>query len=202
MRPALPFYPLSMRVLHWLTAALLLFAYPLAWSIEHAQSAEAAARLVMLHRSIGVTVFLLTLIRLVRRMTSEAPPLPTDLPGWQHWAAQVNESSAVRSPAGAAVAWYTALEKRAALGQKETLKLPNLADDLERVPSKPLGSKPLERKLFALPLELRECLVLRELEGCSYKEISRIIETPIGTVMSRLWRARRTLMGFSKESES
>lgn len=92
MRPALPFYPLSMRVLHWLTAALLLFAYPLAWSIEHAQSAEAAARLVMLHRSIGVTVFLLTLIRLVRRMTSEAPPLPTDLPGWQHWAAQVNES--------------------------------------------------------------------------------------------------------------
>jgi len=91
MRPVLLFYPLSMRVLHWLTAALLLFAYPLAWSIEHAQSADAAARLVMLHRSFGVTVFLLNLIRLVRRITSEAPPLPIDLPDWQHWAAQMNE---------------------------------------------------------------------------------------------------------------
>jgi RNA polymerase sigma factor (sigma-70 family) len=95
---------------------------------------------------------------------------------------------------------YTALEKRAVLGQKESLKLPKL-DDLETGPSKLPGLKPLERKLFALPLELRECLVLRELEGCSYKEIARVTETPIGTVMSRLWRARQTLLGLSKESE-
>jgi len=96
---------------------------------------------------------------------------------------------------------YAALEKRAVLGQKEFLKLPNLAGDLETVPSKPPVLKPLERMLFALPVELRECLVLRELEGCSYKEIARVTETPIGTVMSRLWRARQTLLGLSKESE-
>jgi RNA polymerase sigma-70 factor (ECF subfamily) len=45
----------------------------------------------------------------------------------------------------------------------------------------------------ALPVELRETLVLREFEECSYKEIAEATQTPIGTVMSRLWRARQLL---------
>ncbi|MBV8775854.1 MAG: sigma-70 family RNA polymerase sigma factor [Alphaproteobacteria bacterium] len=45
----------------------------------------------------------------------------------------------------------------------------------------------------ALPVELRETLVLREFEECSYKEIADATQTPIGTVMSRLWRARQLL---------
>ena len=44
-----------------------------------------------------------------------------------------------------------------------------------------------------LPLELRECLVLREWDELSYKEIARVVNAPIGTVMSRLWRARQLL---------
>jgi RNA polymerase sigma-70 factor (ECF subfamily) len=50
------------------------------------------------------------------------------------------------------------------------------------------------RALIAgLPVELREALVLREFEEFSYKEIADATQTPIGTVMSRLWRARQLL---------
>ena len=52
----------------------------------------------------------------------------------------------------------------------------------------------LHRALAALPVELRECLVLRELEELSYKEVAQITGVPIGTVMSRLWRARQALL--------
>jgi RNA polymerase sigma factor (sigma-70 family) len=44
-----------------------------------------------------------------------------------------------------------------------------------------------------LPVEFREVTILRELEGMSYKEIAEINEIPIGTVMSRLARARKQL---------
>jgi len=47
--------------------------------------------------------------------------------------------------------------------------------------------------LETLPPRFREVLVLRELEGCSYKEIAAITSIPIGTVMSSLSRARRQL---------
>lgn len=53
----------------------------------------------------------------------------------------------------------------------------------------------LEAALARLPVELRECLVLREVEEMSYREIAEVTGAPIGTVMSRLWRARQLLMG-------
>jgi RNA polymerase sigma factor (sigma-70 family) len=51
----------------------------------------------------------------------------------------------------------------------------------------------LTRAIEALPPRFREALVLRELEGCSYKEIAAITSMPIGTVMSALARARTRL---------
>src|SRR5438128_9951301 len=49
----------------------------------------------------------------------------------------------------------------------------------------------LARALETLPPRFREVIVLRELEGCSSKEIAAITSIPIGTVMSSLSRARR-----------
>jgi RNA polymerase sigma-70 factor, ECF subfamily len=91
---------------------------------------------------------------------------------------------------------YTWMEKNRPLEQKtefdeelhlqpgpnpETLAIAN--DNRER----------LKNALETLPPRFREVLVLRELEGCSYKEIAAITSIPIGTVMSALARARRRL---------
>jgi RNA polymerase sigma-70 factor (ECF subfamily) len=51
----------------------------------------------------------------------------------------------------------------------------------------------LRRALEVLPLPLREVIILRELEGLSYKEIADAANVKIGTVMSRLARARARL---------
>lgn len=45
-----------------------------------------------------------------------------------------------------------------------------------------------------LPLELREPIVLIDMFGCSYDEVARILETPTGTVKSRVHRARKALV--------
>jgi len=54
----------------------------------------------------------------------------------------------------------------------------------------------LRAALEELPLEFREALVLRELDGLSYKEIAEVADVPVGTVMSRLARARRQLQSY------
>ena len=51
----------------------------------------------------------------------------------------------------------------------------------------------VRQALEALPADFREVLVLRELEGLSYKEIATVVGIPVGTVMSRLARARARL---------
>jgi len=47
--------------------------------------------------------------------------------------------------------------------------------------------------LERLPLQFREVIILSELEGLSYKELASTLGVPVGTVMSRLSRARRRL---------
>ncbi len=54
-------------------------------------------------------------------------------------------------------------------------------------------ARALADAVAALPLAYREVLILREMEDLSYKQIARIVDIPIGTVMSRLARARGML---------
>ncbi len=48
----------------------------------------------------------------------------------------------------------------------------------------------VERAIAALPEDLRTAIVLRELEGMSYEEIAQTMDCPVGTVRSRIFRAR------------
>jgi len=59
----------------------------------------------------------------------------------------------------------------------------------------------VRRAIDALPDVLRETLVLREMEGLSYKEIGKITGIPIGTVMSRLARGRMQLQALLVEMD-
>jgi RNA polymerase sigma factor (sigma-70 family) len=65
----------------------------------------------------------------------------------------------------------------------------NLEDPLQQQEAK----QAIHRALEELPQEYREVIVLRELEGLSYKAIAEITGVPMGTVMSRLARARERL---------
>ncbi|GLV60826.1 hypothetical protein KDH_76450 [Dictyobacter sp. S3.2.2.5] len=59
-----------------------------------------------------------------------------------------------------------------------------------------IDQQKLSAALAALPLEFREVMVLRELEEMSYRDISTIVHIPLGTVMSRLARARKQLQRY------
>ena len=63
----------------------------------------------------------------------------------------------------------------------------------ETLLQKSLESQLLKQALEELPLEFREVLIMRELEGLSYREIADVAGLPLGTVMSRLARARKQL---------
>jgi RNA polymerase sigma factor (sigma-70 family) len=102
-------------------------------------------------------------------------------------------------------AWFLRIVRNTcytALGGRDLKQVPldSEADEIED--TSPLPPVSLSRKatveavreaIAALPVDFREVVVLRELEGLSYKEISEVSGVPLGTVMSRLARARHQL---------
>jgi cytochrome b561/polyisoprenoid-binding protein YceI len=83
-------------VLHWGIAAAILFLFPLGlWMHERAEDGDISAevfRAFQLHKSIGLTVLALSLVRLGWRLMNPPPPLPEHMPGWErlvskttHW---------------------------------------------------------------------------------------------------------------------
>jgi cytochrome b561 len=73
--------------LHWTIAALILTNIGIAWYFNTLKGPEAVAP-IQLHKSIGITVLLLSLVRLAWRLISPPPPLPPTVKGWERWAAQ------------------------------------------------------------------------------------------------------------------
>ena len=67
-------------------------------------------------------------------------------------------------------------------------------------PETDLIGKESERKIFnfieTLELDLKTAFILRELDGKSYEDIAIIMECPIGTVRSRIFRARQLILEF------
>ncbi|RMG30669.1 MAG: RNA polymerase sigma factor [Gammaproteobacteria bacterium] len=81
--------------------------------------------------------------------------------------------------------------------QRETVDIDDLAFSHSHTPEEEGHRHQLIGRVHAaiesLPLNQRQVLTLVDLEGCSYIEVAEILDIPIGTVMSRLCRARRAL---------
>jgi RNA polymerase sigma-70 factor, ECF subfamily len=75
----------------------------------------------------------------------------------------------------------------------EALMVEDVSVNAEPVNLRVADASAVRRAIGGLPVELREIVVLREMEGFSYKEIADLAVVPIGTAMSRLARARKQL---------
>ena len=75
----------------------------------------------------------------------------------------------------------------------EALAVEDVSANVEAINLRLADAKAVQRAIAELPVEFREVVVLREMEGFSYKEIADLAAVPIGTVMSRLARARKQL---------
>ncbi|NSW75749.1 MAG: sigma-70 family RNA polymerase sigma factor [Candidatus Atribacteria bacterium] len=71
-------------------------------------------------------------------------------------------------------------------------------DPLRTILNEELRGK-IEKAIERLPVKLREIVVLRHLEDCSYEEIAQIMDLPVGTVKSYLHRARKKLKEWLEE---
>jgi RNA polymerase sigma-70 factor (ECF subfamily) len=95
--------------------------------------------------------------------------------------------------------WYARLSKPGRVDLHAVLdhmkdERPDEQLDPEALMIQQQAVKRVQRAIEELPVDFREVIVLRELEGFSYKEIAAVIGTPIGTVMSRLARGRERLL--------
>jgi RNA polymerase sigma factor (sigma-70 family) len=96
--------------------------------------------------------------------------------------------------------WYARLTQRVARPQSaeyEEMTDPRTSDQPspETLLSRQQTVDRVRQAVESLPVDFREVIVLRELEGLSYKDIAEVAGIPIGTVMSRLARARERLLG-------
>jgi RNA polymerase sigma-70 factor (ECF subfamily) len=87
----------------------------------------------------------------------------------------------------------TKRRKHTALSEEDTYALVSPDANPETLAMQASESRKLNEAVALLPNEFREVLILREMEDMSYREIAEVTSVPIGTVMSRLARARAML---------
>jgi cytochrome b561 len=86
---SVPAYTVTARVLHWITAVLVLAMVPVGLVIANEWGGPAQDFLYNLHKSIGVTLIPIVIVRLIYRLTHPPAPLPDDIPAIQKFAAHV-----------------------------------------------------------------------------------------------------------------
>jgi cytochrome b561 len=79
------------RLMHWLTAGLMLSVFVLAFSIDRATSQSSHTALLQLHRSVGLTIWVVTLFRLAWRQFAKYPEWPSDMSRTMRVAAMATE---------------------------------------------------------------------------------------------------------------
>src|SRR5437763_11234841 len=99
--------------------------------------------------------------------------------------------------------WYSRVSRRSSITEATTFdnaqdEKPDEALDPEEQLLQQQAVARVHAALARLPTDFREIIVLREIEGLSYKEIAVVVRVPIGTVMSRLARARERLLTMLK----
>ncbi|NIJ09496.1 cytochrome b561 [Sphingomonas vulcanisoli] len=82
-------YSLVAIAFHWLIALLILFNLYLGWSMDHWATGMSKFSIFQLHKSIGITVLALSVLRLLWRLTHKAPPFPATMQAWERTAASV-----------------------------------------------------------------------------------------------------------------
>lgn len=120
-----------------------------------------------------------------------------------------------RHPIDNARAWLLTIVRRTCYSWKSSDRAHAATEEFDESLHSPPGSSPdpaehavavsrREQLLTALeriPAEFREVIILRELQELSYREISQVIDAPLGTVMSRLSRARLRLQAALAKRE-
>jgi len=99
--------------------------------------------------------------------------------------------------------WYSRVSRRSTTKEATSLdaaprEQPDDALDPEERLAQQHTVTLVRAALEQLPPDFREVIVLREIEGLSYKEIAEVVHVPIGTVMSRLARGRERLRSVLK----
>ena len=82
-------YGLVSQLFHWLVVGLILIQYVWAWRIDQVEGFRARLELVTQHKTIGMVVLVLAVLRLLWRLFNRPPPLPGGLAGWEVLAARV-----------------------------------------------------------------------------------------------------------------